>query len=264
MKKIYLYLLSFASLCLVSEGFSEELPKSETSVEDKSVFSTFTSDQLEEMEKFIANYLSKHPDVVLTAAQAGMELQQKKDIAKMEKAVSENKDKIFKDPTDFIAGNSKGTQSLVVFIDPYCGYCKKFHEELNAFLNTHKNVKVILKYLPIMGKNSDVAIKAMFAAKNQGKYDKLQKVIFESESSLTQQQLLKIARSIGINTKKLEADMKNKEIQSHIDKSLELSKIIGINGTPALIIGEIKIVPGYVSSEELAKLLKETSVAKNK
>lgn len=257
MKKIYLYSLFFASLGLVSETFAENHPKSEVSIEEKSVFSAFTPEQLEEMDKFIASYLSKHPDVVLTAVQAGMELKQKEDIANMEKAVSKNKDKIFNDPTDFIAGNSKGTQSLVVFIDPYCGYCKKFHEELNTLLSTNKNIKVIFKYLPIMGKNSEVAIKAMLAAKNQGKYDKLQKVVFESENSLTQQQLLKIAASIGINVRKLKTDMKSKTVKSYLDNTLELSKIIEINGTPALIIGETKVVPGYVSSEELAKMLKE-------
>lgn len=252
---------------LIILGYSgEAFSQNNITIEGKSQQTTsiFTPVQVGALKEVISQYLQEHPNEVLTAAQAGMDQQQKEEVAKMEKAVSENKNKIFKDPSDFIAGNPKGNQSLVVFIDPYCGYCKKFHEELNALLKTHKDIKVIFKYLPIMGKNSIVAIKAMFAAKNQGKYDKLQKVVFESESSLTQQQLLKIARSIGINTKKLEADMKNKEIQSHIDKTLELSKIIGINGTPALIINETKVVPGYVSSEELAKLMKETSVAKNK
>jgi protein-disulfide isomerase len=181
----------------------------------------------------------------------------------MEKAVLENKDKIYKNAAAPIAGNAQGTQTLVVFMDPYCGFCKKFHAELDTLLNTNKDVKVIFKDIPIMGSSSVVAIKAMLAAKEQGKYDQLQKAVFSSEKPLTKKQLVKIAGSLGIDTKKLEADMKNKATQAHIDQDLELAKALGINGTPTLIIGERKVVPGYVEAEELNKMLRDGSVSIN-
>jgi len=261
MKKVYLSLLSLASLGFLSEASAETPPKAETSatIPLQSNTSNFTPAQLSEIEKTVGDYLTQHPDVVMTAFKAGMEKQQKEEVAKMEKAVSENKDKIFKDAATPVAGNSKGAQSVVVFMDPACGFCKKLHKELSALMSTNKDVKVIFKDLPIMGASSLMIIKAMLAAKEQGKYDQLQKVVFEADKPLTKKQLMKMAASVGIDTKKLEADMKNKTIQAQIDGVLELSKALGIHATPTLIVGETKVVPGYVTAEELNKLLKESS-----
>ena len=149
MKKIYLCLLSFASLNLVNEVFAEEAPKTQVSPSPSA--SNFTSAQREEIEKIATDYLAKHPDVITSALQAAMIKQQQEEIAKIEKAVAENKDKIFKDAADPVGGNPKGTQSLVVFLDPYCGYCKKMHGELDTLLKTNKDVKVVFQKSPHHG-----------------------------------------------------------------------------------------------------------------
>jgi protein-disulfide isomerase len=257
MKKAYVCLLSFASLGLINGAFAADAPP--VQVSSRPSASTLTQAQVVEIEKIIANYLKKNPDVIMNSFQAGMEAQQKEATAKMEKAVAENKNKIFKDAATPTAGNPHGTQSLVVFMDPYCGYCKKFHKELITLLKTNKDVKVIFKDIPIMGSNSEIAIKAMLAAKDQGKYDQLQNAIYSSDKSLTKKQILKIASSLGIDTKKLEHDMNDKTVQAEIDQNLELSKTLGINGTPTLIVGETTVLPGYVSAEELNKKLKESA-----
>lgn len=271
MKKVYFGLLSFASLGLVNSAFAEDAPQVKTPGATPQIqasaqpsTSNFTSAQLGEIEKIVADYLVKHPEIVMTALQAGKEAEQKEAVAKMEKAVFDNKDKIFKDASAPTAGNLKGTQSLVVFMDPYCGYCKKFHAELVTLLKTNKDVKVIFKDIPIMGKDSIVAIKAMLAAKEQGKYDQLQNAIYTSDKNLKRKELLKLASSVGIDTKKLEADMKGKAAQEQVDKNLELSKALGINGTPTLIVGETKVMPGFVVADELNKLLKEAAATDNK
>ena len=255
MKKIYVCLLSFASLNFVSDAFAEETSQAQVSLPPSA--SNFTSAQREEIEKIATEYLAKHPDVITNALQAAMIKQQQEEIAKIEKAVAENKDKIFKDAADPVGGNPKGTQSLVVFLDPYCGYCKKMHGELDTLLKTNKNVKVVFKDLPIMGQGSLMAVKAMLAAKEQGKYDQLQAAIFSSDKHLTKKQILKIASSLGIDVKKLEEDMKSKALQARIDQGLELAKALGIDKTPTLIIGETKVLPGYVTAEELDKKLKD-------
>ncbi|MBY0501724.1 MAG: DsbA family protein [Alphaproteobacteria bacterium] len=263
MKKVSLSLLSVVSMGFASFAFAEGTSQVNVPVAPAAapVSSNFTAAQSQEIEKIIANYLTKHPEVVMNAFQAGMAQQQKEAVAKMEKAVAENKDKIFNNPATPIGGNPKGATSLVVFLDPNCGYCKKFHKELETLVSTDKDVKIIYKDIPIMGPASVMTVKAMLAAKEQGKYDQFQKVVFSSDKPLTKKQLLKLASSVDIDTKKLEADMKTKEIQALVDQDLELAKVIGINGTPTLIIGEKKVVPGYVSAEELKKMLQESTAS---
>lgn len=249
--------MTLASLSFANNSFADTAPQ--TPATTPQATSNFTSAQLSEIEKTVGDYLNKHPDVIMGALQTGMEAQQKEVVAKMEKAVAENKDKIFNDKTSPIGGNPKGTQSLVVFMDPICGYCKKFYGELDPLLSSNKDVKIIFKEIPIMGGGSALAIKALLAAKVQNKYDQLQKAVYSSDKPLTKKHILKLASSVGIDTKKLEADMKDKAIQAEIDQSLKLAKTIGINGTPTLIVGETKVVPGYMPAADLNKLLKETS-----
>lgn len=257
MKKIYIGLFAFVSLGFIDSAVAAtDAPVAKP----QQATAHFNLEQVSDIKKIITEYLIQHPDVVMTAFQAGMAEKQKEEIATMEKAVIENKDKIFKNPDSPTAGNHKNpTQALVVFMDPYCGYCKKFHGEIDTILSTNKDVKITFVDIPIMGPGSSLAVKAMLAAKAQGKYDQLQKALFTADKHLSKKQILKIAKSLGIDTKQLETDMKSKEIQSQVNRNSELAKALGINGTPTLIIGENKVIPGFVGAEEVNNMLKETT-----
>lgn len=255
MKKIYLGLLSVASL-----SFTDIASAEDTSIAaEKSA--QFSVEQVADIKKIMTDYISQNPDIVMTAFQAGMENKQKEETAKIEKLVIENKDKIFNDPKTPVGGNPEGTESLVVFMDPYCGYCKKFHGEIDGILKTNKDVKITFIDIPIMGPGSIVAVKAMLAAKEQGKYEQLQKAIFSADKHLSKKEILKVATSLGIDSKQLEKDMKSKGIQEQIDRNSVLAKTLGINGTPTLIVGESKVVPGFVGAEEVNKMLAESTTA---
>lgn len=258
MNKIFLGLLSIVSFTFVSNAMAADAPGANV----QQATAHFSAEQVGDIKKIMTEYLVQHPDIVMTAFQAGMAEKQKEEVAQIEKAVAANKEKIFKDPATPVAGNPQGTKSLVIFMDPNCGYCKKFHGELEAVLSTNKDVKLIFIDVPIMGPGSMMAVKAMLAAKEQKKYDQLQKSVFSSDKPLTKRQIVKIAKSLGIDTKQLEEDMKSKAIQAQINRNLELVKVLGINGTPTLIIGESKVVPGFVSVEDLNKLLKQSAPVK--
>lgn len=254
MKKIYLSLLSISCLSFVNTAMAEDIPVAQATATS----SLFNKEQVADIKKIMTEYITQNPSIVMAAFQAGMAEQQKEELAKVEKAVAENKDKIFKNVNSPTAGNATGKESLVIFMDPYCGYCKKFHGEIDTIISKNKDVKITFVDIPIMGPDSILAVKAMLAAKNQGKYEQLQKAIFSSDKHLTKKQILKIADSLGIDKKQLEKDMKSSGIQAQIDHNSDLAKTLGINGTPTLIVGESKVIPGYVSAEELSKTLKET------
>src|SRR3990167_3708673 len=151
MKKIHLSLLSFATIGFVNIASAEDIPIAKT----ENASTQFNTQQVADIKKIMTEYLSQNPDVVMTAVQAGMAAKQKEEVAKIEKAVVENKDKIFKDKTIPLAGNLEGKESLVVFMDPYCGYCKKFHGEIDTILSKNKDVKITFIDIPIMGPGSN-------------------------------------------------------------------------------------------------------------
>ncbi len=66
--------------------------------------------------------------------------------------------------------------------------------------------------------------------------------------------MIGIARDLGLDIKKLAADMKNREIGKIIDRNYALADALGIEGTPAFIIGD-KLYPGALDSERLKTLI---------
>ena len=245
MKKNYLALVSLTSLTVASNAFAEEAAST----------SNFTPAQKEEIEKIIGEYISNHTDVVMDAVKAEGEKQKKEEAEKLQKAIIQHKEKIFKNPNVPVAGNPKGTKSLVIFADPYCGYCRKLHEELPAVLESNNDLKVLFVDVPIMGYDSVTSIKAMIAANNQEKYVPLQKLILTSKDHLTHKKLVKKAKSLGMDVKKFETDCKSKETQAQIDKTLELVQEIGIHGTPVILVNETTVSSGYLPADQLKEML---------
>ncbi len=218
-----------------------------------------STEQTQQIEGVIQSYFQKNPGVVMQALEAAMAAQQVEELAKLQKAVGANKDKLFSDKRSPTTGNAKASQTVVVFMDPYCGYCRKFHAEIDKVLATNKDLKVVFKDIAIMSEKSDIAIKAMKAAHNQGKYKEMQGILMSS-AKLTEETLVAKAKELGLDVKKFTTDLHSKETQALVDDTKKLSSDMGVNGTPTLVIGD-KVHPGYLSAEDLTTLLKETKKA---
>ncbi len=63
-----------------------------------------------------------------------------------------------------------------------------------------------------------------------------------------------IAKKLGLDVKKLRADMKRPEIEAALQKNYRLAEDLGINGTPAFVIGDT-MVPGAIGPEQLAAMI---------
>ena len=87
---------------------------------------------------------------------------------------------------------------MVAFLDPYCGYCRKFYRDFRTVLAKNKDVKVIVKEIPILSDDSVLTVKALLAAKNQGKYEQLQTAVYSSDKPLSEKQVMKVASSLGM------------------------------------------------------------------
>ena len=62
------------------------------------------------------------------------------------------------------------------------------------------------------------------------------------------------AKKIGLDIKKLKVEMNNPEIKNQILKNREIAKLLGLNGTPVFIIGDI-IYPGAIDKDKLNKMI---------
>jgi protein-disulfide isomerase len=69
------------------------------------------------------------------------------------------------------------------------------------------------------------------------------------------------AQHLGLDWHRLEHDMDNPAIQARIDANLTLARTIGIEGTPALVIGG-EMIPGAVEMADLTTAIAKARKAK--
>ena len=83
------------------------------------------------------------------------------------------------------------------------------------------------------------------AAISQNKYMELHLALMATSGDLDIDRIMRIADDAGLDTDRLAKDMEDPGIQAAIDRNHELARTIGIEGTPAFIIGS-QMVPGAV------------------
>ncbi len=173
-----------------------------------------------------------------------------------------------KDNVAPIIGNPLGKTVIYEFFDYNCGHCKNQNLIINQLIQINKDIKIILKNFPIFPV-SHLPAKATVAAKKQGKTFLLHKSFFENHllpfnyskfgiETLNKKildKILKIAKEIGLNIKKLEEDMCSEEVEKEIDITKKIAHQLNIHGTPAFIIKE-EVFPGFMDINEIKKAIK--------
>ena len=152
-------------------------------------------------------------------------------------------------------GPQDAENTIIEFMDYFCGYCKKIHSELISVVEKRDDTRVIFLQHPILSDSSNLIAKMVVAANLQGKGWDLHHGLFNVQGSLTQQKLDQIIIDSEINKTKLMIDMGKDEIDNTVKLSSFLAMGSGARGTPALFINE-EFVGGYLPLEKLESMLK--------
>ena len=152
-------------------------------------------------------------------------------------------------------GPQDAENTIIEFMDYFCGYCKKIHSELISLVEKRDDTKVVFLQHPILSESSNLIAKMVVAANLQGKGWDLHHGLFTVKGSLTQQKLDQIINDTQINKTKLMIDMGKDEIDNTVQLSSFLAMGSGARGTPALFINE-EFVGGYLPLEKLESMLK--------
>ncbi|MDC1184419.1 thioredoxin domain-containing protein [Alphaproteobacteria bacterium] len=152
-------------------------------------------------------------------------------------------------------GPQDAENTIIEFMDYFCGYCKKIHTELISVVEKRDDTRVIFLQHPILSDSSNLIAKMVISANLQGKGWDLHHGLFSVKGSITQQKLDQIIIDSEINRTKLMIDMGKDEIDNIVKLSSFLAMGSGARGTPALFINE-EFVGGYLPLEKLESMLK--------
>lgn len=129
-----------------------------------------------------------------------------------------------------VVGDAAAKNKFIVFSDPDCPYCRKLHTELKEIVKKRKDIAFYIKLFPLVKLHPQ-------------SYEKSKAVQCKNS-----QKLLDDAFE-GKEVPKADCDTKV------LDENIKLAEKLGIGGTPAIILPDGRLVPGYVDSATLLKLM---------
>lgn len=151
-------------------------------------------------------------------------------------------------------GNKNGKEIIIEFFDYNCGYCKRSFPEIMELVSENKDIKIILKELPVLGESSILASKASIASQKQDKYFEFHQELINFSGLISLIDIKKISKELGINYEQLQKDMNSEETILLINESYRLADLIGVRGTPAFIINN-NLIPGAIGKNEMLRFL---------
>jgi len=210
----------------------------------------------EQIEQIVRDYLLKNPEIVIQAIEGYQAQQRLAEHQKRQQALAELRERIYNDPNSPDNGVTDYDVTMIEFFDYQCHYCKKIFPDLVSVMDGDKRLRVVFKELPILGPASTYAARAALAARKQGKYMEFHTALMDLRGQLNEQRVMRTAAEIGLDTEQLAADMNDPEVEAQIRSNLSIAQEVGINGTPAMLIGN-KFIPGAIDRAQMLKLVAE-------
>jgi thiol:disulfide interchange protein DsbC len=115
---------------------------------------------------------------------------------------------------------------ITVFTDTDCGYCQKLHSEVPELNRRGIEVRYMAFPRQGLGSHGYNTMVSVWCAKD---------------------------RQAAMNQAKSRADLPAASCDNPVAKQYELGQMIGVNGTPAIVMGNGELIPGYQPAPELAK-----------
>jgi protein-disulfide isomerase len=194
-------------------------------------------------------YLLENPQVLEEAIRKLDENRAAETAAVQTKAVSQARAALERDDRDPVFGNPNGAVTVVEFFDYRCGYCKAVAPEVLELVRREGDVRFVFKELPILPDRetglvgvSERAARVALAAKAQDKYVEVHRDLM-AERALDDAAIERIVKKHGLDAEALEKVGGDPAIDAQLADTHELAQAIGVNGTPAFVVGGT-VIPG--------------------
>ncbi|WP_457676345.1 bifunctional protein-disulfide isomerase/oxidoreductase DsbC [Thiolapillus sp.] len=140
------------------------------------------------------------------------------------------------DEKDMIVfGTGKEKHVINVFTDIDCGYCRKLHSQIDQY--NREGIEVRYMAYPRAGVNSDSGRKAV--------------AVWCADD-----------RKKAMSDAKQGKPVNGKSCDNPVAEQFALGKVVGVSGTPALVLENGELVPGYVPPTRLKQLLDSRGLGK--
>ncbi|QKJ50322.1 DsbA family protein [Providencia rettgeri] len=212
------------------------------------------AEQEAQVRKLVRDTLVENPEILEEAIVALQAKQGEKQQAQMKETLKMEKEALFNDPTSPVLGNKNAKLVLVNFTDFNCPFCKRFDPQLEDIVKKYPNdVAVVIKYLPFKVQTSmdSAQLTMTLWQENPKAFEALHHKFMQKQGMLSDANIKEALKATGND--KLKASEKSRE---GIRTNMMLAEKLGVNGTPATLVGE-EMIPGAIDAQQFEAIVKE-------
>jgi protein-disulfide isomerase len=157
-------------------------------------------------------------------------------------AIVARHDLLERDPRDPVLGNPKGAVTVVEFFDYRCPFCKAAEPGVQKLLADDPDVRLVLKEFPILDAEdqthiSEDAARAAIAAGAQGKYGAVHRALL-AQKHLDENGIIAVLKADDVDAAAAQPVETSAATTTQIADARALARALGIDGTPAFIVGD--------------------------
>ncbi len=216
----------------------------------------FDDAQEKAIQEIVRSYLLANPELL---EEVIGELQKKRE-AEAAVARQEHLRELYKPDSKYARfAMSDGDVVVVEFMDYNCPFCRRAYSELRD-LSKKGGIEVRFIEFPVLGPASILASQAAVAAQKQGKYVEFHDALMSLNERIEgEEAIMKLAKQVGLDIDQLKKDMEAPETEALIQENLQLGETLGVQGTPAIFVGDT-FIPGAPENltEELEQAIADT------
>jgi len=160
---------------------------------------------------------------------------------------------------DHIQGSIDSPFKLVEYGDYQCPYCADAHEVVKEIQERLGNrLCFVFRNFPLVEIHpfAEHAAEAAESAAGQGRFWEMHDTLFENQNALTDEDLAEYAMELGLDARRLVADVRKGAHAERIKKDLASGEQNGVNGTPTFFVNG-QLFAGEPTPEELTAALTE-------
>lgn len=222
-------------------------------------FSRLTELEREELGNEIRRYILENPEIIVEAI---IRMQERERLAEAERGrarVGLFSEELFADRDSWAGGSLDGDITVVEFIDYRCGFCRRSHGIVEELINSDGNIRLVLKEFPILGEDSEFAARiavAVLQLAGPPSYKAVHDRLMTHRGAFDENLVAEMAKVAGIGSKELSVRMFEDSVVSVIASNHLLARELGIDGTPAFVIGG-QLVGGFNELDQLRDYVAE-------
>ena len=184
----------------------------------------------------VRTYLLAHPEVLQEMAAKLQEKDQLKQQTASKDAVQKFRQRLERDPRDFVA-NPGGSVTVVEFSDYNCGYCKLAAPDVVRMVEQNPDVRFVFKEFAFQTEDSIAAAKMALTPAAKAKGLTLYRMLM-AQKPLNPATIDRSFVAAGLDPALARAAAADPAIERQISDTHDLARALGIDGTPAFIVGD--------------------------